>query len=70
MPDNDAPVDLRTYYIKRCIGTPGDKLEIKDQQVYLNDKPMDNPEKLRQEYFIRTSENLDDAFFRKFKPCI
>lgn len=66
LPDNDAPVDLRTYYIKRCIGTPGDKLEIKDQQVYLNDKPMENPEKLRQEYFIRTSENLDDAFFRKY----
>ncbi len=66
LPDGDAPIDLRTYYIKRCIATPGDILEIKDQQVFLNGKPMENPPKLRQEYFIKTSENLDDAFFRKY----
>ncbi len=66
LPDNDAPTDLRTYYIKRCIGTAGDKLEIKDQQVYLNDKPMENPPKLRQEYFLKTTEIYDEAFFRKY----
>ncbi|MES2796764.1 MAG: signal peptidase I [Bacteroidota bacterium] len=66
LPDGDAPVDLRTYYIKRCIGTPGDKLEIKDQQVYLNGKAIENPIKLRQEYFLKTTEALDDAFFRKY----
>jgi signal peptidase I len=66
LPDGDAPLDLRTYYIKRCIATAGDKLEIKNQQVYLNDKPMENPVNLRQEYFIKTTEILDDAFFRKF----
>lgn len=35
-------------YIKRVIGTPGDKLEIKKNQdgshtVYINDKPLDEP---------------------------
>ncbi len=64
--DNHAPVDLKTYYIKRCIATPGDKFEIRDQQVYLNDKPMVNPAGIRQEYFMKTSEVLDDAFFRKY----
>jgi signal peptidase I len=66
LPDGDAPVDLRTYYIKRCIATAGDVLEIRDQQVYLNGKAMVNPPKLRQEYFVKTTEVLDEAFFRKY----
>ncbi|MBK7212066.1 MAG: S26 family signal peptidase [Bacteroidales bacterium] len=32
------PVDKRENYIKRCIGIPGDNLEIKDQVVYINGK--------------------------------
>ena len=30
------PVDKRENYIKRCIGIPGDSIEIKDAQVYVN----------------------------------
>lgn len=65
-PDGEMPTDLKTYYIKRCIGTPGDKLEIKDRQVYLNGKPMKNPEKLREKWYIETSETLGEEFFRKY----
>jgi signal peptidase I len=32
------PVDKRENYIKRCVGIPGDWLEIKDAQLYVNDK--------------------------------
>lgn len=32
------PVDKRMNYIKRCIGLPGDTLEIKNQEVYINGK--------------------------------
>lgn len=46
------PVDKRENYIKRCIGIPGDDLEIRDQQVYINNKKADNPEKLQYQYFI------------------
>jgi signal peptidase I len=28
------------YYIKRVIGTPGDIVEVKDKQIYVNNKPM------------------------------
>lgn len=34
------PVDKRENYIKRCIGIPGDTLEIIDQEVYINNKPL------------------------------
>ncbi len=33
------PVDKKENYIKRCMGVAGDKLEIKDGVVFVNDKP-------------------------------
>ena len=35
------PVDTRKDFIKRVIGLPGDKLEIRDKVVYINDQPLD-----------------------------
>lgn len=32
------PVDKRENYIKRCVGTPGDFIEIKKSMLYVNDK--------------------------------
>lgn len=37
------PEDLSKNYVKRAIGLPGDRLRIVNQQVYLNDKPLDEP---------------------------
>lgn len=33
-----------TYYLKRCVATAGDTIEVRDQQVYVNGKIMKNPE--------------------------
>jgi signal peptidase I len=33
------PVDKKENYIKRCIGVPGDVLEIKNARVYINGQP-------------------------------
>jgi signal peptidase I len=33
------PVDKTDNYIKRCIGIPGDKIELRNGIVYVNDKP-------------------------------
>jgi signal peptidase I len=33
------PVDKTDNYIKRCMGVPGDKLEVRQGVVYVNDKP-------------------------------
>lgn len=64
--DGDAPVDLRTFYVKRCIGTPGDLLEVRDQQVFINNKPMENPSRMQHPVYMKSTEELDETFFDNY----
>ncbi|GHA57825.1 signal peptidase I [Pontibacter akesuensis] len=58
------PADLRTNYIKRAIGLPGDSLQIKDLQVYIDGKPIENPEKLQYRYILVPEMQLSQKFFQ------
>lgn len=53
------PVDKMENYVKRCVGLPGDTLEIRNRQVYINGAPLENPEMLLFNY--RFSATLRDA---------
>ena len=46
------PVDKRDNYVKRCIAIPGDELEIRDQQVFINGKKANNPEMMQFSYDV------------------
>lgn len=35
------PVDVSYYYIKRVIGTPGDKVQVKGKRLFINDQPIE-----------------------------
>lgn len=48
------PLDKRENFIKRCIGMPGDKLEIRNQQVYIDGAPLQNTGKLQYKYKVTT----------------
>ncbi len=48
------PVDKRENYVKRCVAIAGDKLEIKDAEVYINDKHVVTPEHAQYHYFVKT----------------
>ena len=49
------PVDKRENYIKRCVGIPGDTLEIKDAVLYVNGKTAEVAENQCLEYEIDKS---------------
>ncbi len=52
------PVDKRENYVKRCIGMPGDTIEIRNNQVYIDGKAAENPEKVQFNYFLETNGTL------------
>jgi signal peptidase I len=59
-PELQHPVDLKTNYIKRCVGLPGDKIEVRDLQVYANGIAMENPPRMENEYFVATSTAVNE----------
>ena len=64
-PEFENPKDLRTHYIKRCIGVSGDVIEVKYGQVHINQAVADNPEFMQMRYFIETDQNIKDRIFRE-----
>ena len=63
--DSIYPADLRMNYIKRCVAVAGDELEIKDRQVYLNGKPMENPPQMQYKYFVIGTDVLNEETFHQ-----
>ncbi|WP_297271843.1 S26 family signal peptidase [uncultured Bacteroides sp.] len=60
------PVDRRENYVKRCVGLPGDTLQIKGGQVYIDGKAIENPENLQFNYFVQTTGPLiPEEMFRE-----
>ena len=46
------PVDRRENYVKRCVGLPGNTLEIKDKVIYLNGEPQPQPKNSQFNYHV------------------
>lgn len=46
------PVDKRTYYVKRCVGIPGDDLEIVNRQVKINGIDLPLIGKAQRKYYL------------------
>ncbi|MEM9417075.1 MAG: signal peptidase I [Bacteroidota bacterium] len=61
----DRPTDLRTYFIKRCVALPGDVLQIKDAQIYINESPQPQYPGLQYGYYLKTTTQLPKRFFNK-----
>ena len=56
------PVDRRENYVKRCVGLPGQTLEIRNRIVYLDGKENPSPKNVQFNYHVETHNNyLPDA---------
>lgn len=65
-PPENYPVDLKTNYIKRCIGIAGDVVEVRDAEVYVNGKRFEDAPKTQFQYFIQTASTISEKTFRQF----
>lgn len=47
------PVDKKDHYIKRCVGLPGDSLQIVDRKLIINGQPVDDPTHVQFTYLVQ-----------------
>jgi len=58
------PKDKREHYVKRCVAIAGDKLEIKDGQLYINNSIQETPINAQHFYTAKAVGNvLDEKWF-------
>ncbi len=53
----NKPIDKKSNYVKRCQGTPGDMLQIKDGVVFINGKELQLPERAKPQYSYTVTTN-------------
>ncbi|WP_406684747.1 signal peptidase I [Seonamhaeicola sp. MEBiC1930] len=61
------PIDKKTNLVKRCVGVPGDSLEVRDGFVYINGKQNVLPDRahLQFSYFVQPKTNRFSSEFLK-----
>ena len=61
------PTDRRENYVKRCVGLPGDTLQIIDHIVYLNGKANKEPDNVQYRYDVLFNDGviLDNDFLKE-----
>ncbi|MCR4773397.1 MAG: signal peptidase I [Prevotella sp.] len=59
------PADRRENYVKRCVGLPGQTLQIKNRIVYLNGKANKEPENVQYTYYIKLKADLPEELLRE-----
>ena len=52
------PVDRRENYVKRAIGLPGERLMIRNDSVFINGKPIAEPDNVEFNYIIPVSSKI------------
>jgi len=59
------PTDRRENYVKRCVGLPGQTLQIKDRIIYLDGKANKEPDNVQYSYHVKLKERLEDDVMKE-----
>ncbi|CAN0602962.1 unnamed protein product, partial [Ectocarpus sp. 12 AP-2014] len=46
----DKPIDKKSNYVKRCVGIPGDSLEVRDGYVFINGNQLELPKSAKPQF--------------------
>lgn len=65
------PVDKRDHYIKRCVGLPGDSIEVRDGDLYVNGAVPPTIKGVQHEYYLRAKQGklIDLSYIKKNYLC-
>lgn len=59
------PTDRRENYVKRCVGLPGQTLQVKDHIVYLDGKRNKEPDNVQYSYHVTLKASLPEELIRE-----
>ena len=54
------PTDRRENYVKRCVGLPGQTLQIKDRTIFINGKANKEPDNVQYSYYLKLKRHFTD----------
>ena len=54
------PTDRRENYVKRCVGLPGQTLQIKNRIVFLDGKPNKEPDNVQYSYYVKLKQRIPE----------
>ena len=63
------PLDKKSNYVKRCVGLPGDNLEVRDGYVFIDGKQNELPSRAKLQFFytVTFNGNVSQAFVDQYK---
>ncbi len=59
------PADRRENYVKRCVGLPGQTLQIKNHIVYLDGKANKEPDNVQYAYWVTLRQNIPEELMQE-----
>ena len=59
------PADRRENYVKRCVGLPGQTLQIKDHIIYLDGKANKEPDNVQYSYRVKLKQSIPDEVMKE-----
>lgn len=64
--ETEYPIDHRSFYIKRCVGLPGENFKVDDRKIYINDRLIVNPTQLSFDYKVKSAVQLNSDTLLKY----
>ncbi len=61
----EYPIDIKTFYVKRCVAIAGDRLSIKDRQLFVNGQLIKNPMEMKVSYLVTAREEIRERNLTK-----
>jgi len=65
----DKPIDKKSNYVKRCVGIPGDSLQIKDGYIFINGKQTVLPDRAKPQYIHKVTtdgQQLSPSLLKRY----